>query len=97
MIKTVEYLGDKVRMIDQTRLPLEKVFIDCKTIEDVADAIKTMVVRGAPAIGVSAAMGVSLGAESIQTDNFDSFYAVNGNVCEVDCGEVDVVKTPPIK
>ena len=74
MIKTVEYLGDKVRMIDQTRLPLEKVFIDCKTIEDVADAIKTMVVRGAPAIGVSAAMGVSLGAESIQTDNFESFY-----------------------
>ena len=40
MIKTVEYLGDKVRMIDQTRLPLEKVFIDCKTIEDVADAMK---------------------------------------------------------
>ena len=74
MIKTVEYLGDKVRMIDQTRLPLEKVFIDCKTIEDVADAIKAMVVRGAPAIGVSAAMGVSLGAESIQTDNFESFY-----------------------
>jgi len=74
MIKTVEYLGDRVRMIDQTRLPLEKVFIDCKTIEDIADAIKTMVVRGAPAIGVSAAMGVSLGAESIQTDNFESFY-----------------------
>jgi len=74
MIKTVEYLGDKVRMIDQTRLPLEKIFIDCKTIEDVADAIKIMVVRGAPAIGVSAAMGVSLGAQSIQTDNFESFY-----------------------
>jgi methylthioribose-1-phosphate isomerase len=83
MIKTVEYLGDKVRMIDQTRLPLEKVFIDCKTIDDVADAIKTMVVRGAPAIGVSAAMGVSLGAESIQADNFESFYIQLEDKCSV--------------
>lgn len=74
MIKTVEYLDGKVRMIDQTRLPLEKVFVDCKTIEDVANAIKTMIIRGAPAIGVSAAMGVSLGAESIQADSFETFY-----------------------
>ena len=75
MIKTVEYVDDYVRMIDQTRLPLEKVFVDCKTIDDVANAIKTMVVRGAPAIGVSAAMGVSLGAEAIQAESFDAFYA----------------------
>jgi methylthioribose-1-phosphate isomerase len=75
MIKTVEYLDGIVRMIDQTRLPLEEVFVDCATINDVAKAIKTMVVRGAPAIGVSAAMGVSLGAESIQADRFESFYS----------------------
>jgi len=75
MIKTVEYLDGIVRMIDQTRLPLEEVFVDCATINDVANAIKTMVVRGAPAIGVSAAMGVSLGAESIQADSFESFYS----------------------
>ena len=75
MIKTVEYVDGYVRMIDQTRLPLEKVFVDCKTIDDVANAIKTMVVRGAPAIGVSAAMGVSLGAEAIQAESFDAFYA----------------------
>ena len=75
MIKTIEYIDGKVRMIDQTRLPLEKVFVDCNTIDDVANAIKTMVVRGAPAIGVSAAMGVSLGADSIQTESFDAFYA----------------------
>ena len=68
-------------MIDQTRLPLEKVFVDCKTIDDVADAIKTMVVRGAPAIGVSAAMGVSLAAESIQADNFEKFYAQLEDKC----------------
>ena len=81
MIKTVEYIDRIVRMIDQTRLPLEKVFVDCKTIDDVADAIKTMVVRGAPAIGVSAAMGVSLAAESLQADNFEKFYAQLEDKC----------------
>ena len=81
MIKTVEYLDNVVRMIDQTRLPLEKVFVDCKSIDDVTNAIKTMVVRGAPAIGVSAAMGVSLGAESIEADNFDTFYSQLEDQC----------------
>ncbi len=81
MIKTIEYIDGVVRMIDQTRLPLEKVFVDCKTIEDVDNAIRTMVVRGAPAIGVSAAMGVSLGAESIQADNFDAFYVKLESKC----------------
>ncbi|KMP11777.1 methylthioribose-1-phosphate isomerase [Candidatus Nitromaritima sp. SCGC AAA799-A02] len=81
MIKTVEYVNGAVRMIDQTRLPQEKVFVDCKTIEDVDHAIRTMVVRGAPAIGVSAAMGVSLGAESIVADDFDSFYAALEKKC----------------
>jgi methylthioribose-1-phosphate isomerase len=81
MIKTVEYLDGVVRMIDQTRLPLEKVFVDCKSIDDVANAIKTMIIRGAPAIGVSAAMGVSLGAESIYADNFDAFYSELEDKC----------------
>ena len=81
MIKTVEYLDGVVRMIDQTRLPLEKVIVDCKSIDDVANAIKTMVIRGAPAIGVSAAMGVSLGAESIYADNFDAFYSQLEDKC----------------
>jgi len=81
MIKTVEYIDGIVRMIDQTRLPVEKVFIDCKTIDDVANAIKTMIIRGAPAIGVSAAMGVSLAAEMIQADNFEKFYTQLENKC----------------
>ena len=81
MIKTVEYVDGIVRMIDQTRLPVEKVFIDCKTIDDVANAIKTMIVRGAPAIGVSAAMGVSLAAEMIQADNFEKFYTQLEDKC----------------
>jgi methylthioribose-1-phosphate isomerase len=74
MIKTIEYIDGVVRMIDQTRLPAEKEFVDCRTIEEVSDAIKTMVIRGAPAIGVAAAMGVSLGADSINTSTFEGFY-----------------------
>ena len=74
MINTIEYVNGVVRMIDQTRLPLEKVFVDCHTIEDVEHAIKTMVIRGAPAIGVAAAMGISLAANSINTSNFEEFY-----------------------
>ncbi len=51
-------------MIDQTRLPREQVFVTCRTYLEVADAIKTMVIRGAPAIGVAAAMGVALGVQA---------------------------------
>ena len=83
MINTIEYVNGVVRMIDQTRLPLEKVFVDCHTIEDVGHAIKTMVIRGAPAIGVAAAMGVSLGADSINTSNFEEFYQELERKCDL--------------
>ena len=48
-------------MIDQTRLPAEEIYVTCRNYQEVADAIRTMVIRGAPAIGVAAAMGVALG------------------------------------
>ncbi len=82
MLKTIEYVDGVVRMIDQTKLPLESVFVDCRTIEDVGSAIKTMVIRGAPAIGVAAAMGVSLGAEAISAENFDDFFSQLEKQCE---------------
>ena len=82
MIKTIEYIDGIVRMIDQTRLPLEKQFIDCRTIEEVGHAIKTMVIRGAPAIGVAAAMGASLGADSIEASSFDDFYHAFEEKCD---------------
>ncbi len=81
MIKTIEYIDGVVRMIDQTRLPGEKVFVDCKTIEEVGQAIKTMIIRGAPAIGVAAAAGVSLGVDTIVASNFDDFYSQMGEQC----------------
>ncbi|HEY4365242.1 MAG TPA: S-methyl-5-thioribose-1-phosphate isomerase [Bryobacteraceae bacterium] len=63
MVETIEWTKDGVVMIDQTKLPREQVFVTCRTYLEVADAIKTMVIRGAPAIGVAAAMGVALGVE----------------------------------
>ncbi len=63
MVETIEWTANGVVMIDQTKLPRAEVFVVCKTYLDVADAIKTMVIRGAPAIGVAAAMWVALGVE----------------------------------
>src|ERR687893_193917 len=62
MIKTVEWTDEGVRMIDQRLLPTEEKYLILRSCEEVAEAIKEMVVRGAPAIGVSAAMGVADGA-----------------------------------
>lgn len=61
MVETIEWTARGVVMIDQTRLPREQVFLTCTTYQEVAEAIRSMVIRGAPAIGVAAAMGVALG------------------------------------
>ena len=63
MVETIEWTSGGVVMIDQTRLPREQVFVTCRTYLEVADAIRSMVIRGAPAIGVAAAMGVALGVQ----------------------------------
>lgn len=85
MIKTVEWTNEGVRMLDQRLLPTEEKYLMLRSYEEVADAIKQMVVRGAPAIGVSAAMGLALGvrqaAVSSVTDleqDFDYFCDVMG-------------------
>src|ERR1700722_14261796 len=61
MVETIQWSGDGVAMIDQTRLPREQVVVTCRTYQEMAEAIRTMVIRGAPAIGVAAAMGIALG------------------------------------
>src|SRR6476620_9198884 len=72
MIKTVEWTSEGVRMLDQRLLPNEEKYLMLRSYEEVADAIKKMVVRGAPAIGVSAAMGLALGAsQSVGTSVAD--------------------------
>jgi methylthioribose-1-phosphate isomerase len=62
-VATVEWVGDGVRLIDQTRLPLEESYVVCRTAAEVARAIREMVVRGAPAIGAAAAYGTALAAK----------------------------------
>jgi methylthioribose-1-phosphate isomerase len=81
--RTIEWRDNKVVMIDQTRLPGEEIYNEYIDYQGVAEAIRGMVVRGAPAIGVAAAMGVALGARSILADTFDSFYQQLCNVCDV--------------
>ena len=71
MVETIQWTDDGVIMIDQTRLPREQVFVTCKSYEEVADAIRTMIIRGAPAIGVAAAMGVALGVLKATPENLD--------------------------
>ncbi len=75
MIPTLEWTEDGVRFLDQTRLPLEETYVLAKTYQDVADVITTMVVRGAPAIGVSAAMGIALGLKSSAASDVASLSA----------------------
>ena len=72
MIKTVEWTKDGVRMLDQRLLPSQEVYLTLRSYDEVAEAIRKMVVRGAPAIGVSAAMGIALGAsQSVGTSIAD--------------------------
>jgi len=61
MVETIQWTSTGVVMIDQTRLPLAEEYVTCRTYEEVATAIRDMIIRGAPAIGVAAAMGVALG------------------------------------
>jgi methylthioribose-1-phosphate isomerase len=72
-LKTIEWLGNKVKILDQSKLPWEESLIDLLNCQDVASAIKEMKVRGAPAIGIAAAYGIALGAQSIQAASKDDF------------------------
>ncbi len=63
MLPTIAWQDSDIVMIDQRKLPAAEIYVTCRSVNDVAKAIKTMVIRGAPAIGVCAAMGLALGAE----------------------------------
>ncbi len=71
MVKTIEWTPAGVVMIDQRKLPREAVYVTCKTCEEVAEAIRKMIIRGAPAIGVAAAMGVALGVQQAPDGDLD--------------------------
>ena len=82
MVPTVEWKCGAVRLLDQSRLPTSVEFIDCRDYQAVAQAIRELKVRGAPAIGVTAAMGVALGAQTLQTSDYNEFAKGVGVICE---------------
>ncbi len=75
MVKTIELVDGVVKMLDQTKLPREVVYVDCKDYRMVAKGIKDLWIRGAPAIGIAASMGIAIGAQEIKTDNYHDFIA----------------------
>lgn len=82
-IKTIEFKDDKLYLIDQRKLPTDYEFFVCKTFEDVNFAIKDMVVRGAPAIGVTAAYGVVLAAGQFMVSHKEDFMKNVQEACDV--------------
>jgi methylthioribose-1-phosphate isomerase len=82
MIQTLEWTDSGVRFIDQTKLPTEETYVTCKTYEQVADAIRNMVVRGAPAIGVAAAMGIALGVKNSKAENVGEMKREFDQICD---------------
>ncbi len=83
MIKTIEWTDDGVRMIDQRKLPVTEEYPVFTTYEEVAEAIQLMVVRGAPAIGVAAAMGVALGVRDSKAASMDALRKDFQNILRV--------------
>jgi methylthioribose-1-phosphate isomerase len=83
MLPTIARENDTVVMIDQRKLPSQEVYVRCKTPAEVARAIKTMVIRGAPAIGVAAAMGVAIGVRRSQSTGTQKLAAEFYKTCEL--------------
>jgi len=83
MIQTLEWTDSGVRFIDQTKLPTEETYVTCKTYTQVADVIRNMVVRGAPAIGVAAAMGIALGVKNSKAENGGDLKHDFDQICDV--------------
>jgi methylthioribose-1-phosphate isomerase len=83
MVKTLEWTDAGVRFIDQRKLPVQEVYVLCRNYEEVAEAIRNMTVRGAPAIGVAAAMGVALGASHANASTPAELRREFDKVCSV--------------
>src|SRR5437763_2237964 len=83
--RTIAWIGDTdgfVRLLDQTLLPTRLEYRDCRTVEEVWEAIKVLRVRGAPAIGVAAAMGVVVGVQTVHEDDYALFRRRLREVCD---------------
>jgi methylthioribose-1-phosphate isomerase len=83
MLPTIDWTNDAVVMIDQRKLPASEVYVTCKTAQDVAKAIKAMVIRGAPAIGVAAAMGIAMGMRRSKASGTKQFTTEFQKICDL--------------
>jgi methylthioribose-1-phosphate isomerase len=83
MLPTIDWKDDAIVMIDQRRLPSAEVYVTCRTAAEVAKAIRTMVIRGAPAIGVAAAMGIAIGMRRSSATGTRQFTTEFQKLCDL--------------
>lgn len=83
MLPTIAWHEDNIVMVDQRKLPAAEIYVTCKTVNDVAKAIRNMIIRGAPAIGVCAAMGLALGARRSKATGTKQFTTEFQRNCEL--------------
>ncbi len=81
--RTIEWKGDHIRLLDQTLLPLEEKYLEIRTVEEMCNAIKRLAVRGAPAIGVAAAMTIALGMLDSCAEDSSAFNSRFDDVCRL--------------
>ena len=86
MLPTIERQDDVIVMVDQRKLPGQEVYVRCRTAQEVAKAIRTMVIRGAPAIGVAAAMGIALGMRRSTAKGTRQFAVEFQKICDLMAG-----------
>jgi methylthioribose-1-phosphate isomerase len=83
MLPTIAWQDDVIVMVDQRKLPAAEIYVQCRTANDVAKAIKAMVIRGAPAIGVAAAMGIALGMQRSKQTGTRQFTTEFQKTCDL--------------
>jgi methylthioribose-1-phosphate isomerase len=86
MLPTIDWQGDVIVMVDQRKLPAQEVYVRCTTAPEVARAIRTMVIRGAPAIGVATAMGIALGMRRSTAKGTKQFAVEFQKICDLMAG-----------
>ena len=83
MLPTIDWQGDAIVMVDQRKLPGQEIYVRCRTAQEVARAIRTMIIRGAPAIGVSAAMGIAPGMQRSTAKGTKQFAVEFQKTCDM--------------
>ena len=83
MLPTIDWQGDVIVMVDQRKLPAQEVYVRCRTAQEVARAIRTMVIRGAPASGVAAAMGLALGMRKSNAKGTRQYAVELQKICDM--------------